>query len=123
MKVTPALPEPRHIKTKGGRPAHMAAHQHAVDLLYRGLAGPSDADWAKGAAELKTAALGGSDVADVSKEAAAAETSVHQVAAHAAEAKDTTAKVAVYGEVIGGCASCHALHGRVWGPGLPAKSN
>ena len=24
-----------------------------------------------------------------------------------------------YGEVIGSCATCHGMHGRVWGPGVP----
>jgi cytochrome c553 len=60
---------------------------------------------------------------DVTKEAVAAEEQVHKLAERAAAAKDTTERVAVYGEVIGSCASCHSLHGRVRGPGLPAKSN
>jgi mono/diheme cytochrome c family protein len=34
-------------------------------------------------------------------------------------AADIGTKVAFYGEYIGGCAGCHGLHGKVWGPGLP----
>jgi len=41
------------------------------------------------------------------------------MAANAKKATDIGTKVAFYGEYIGGCAGCHALHGKMWGPGLP----
>jgi cytochrome c553 len=97
----------------------MAEHQFAVDLMYRGLVGPSDADWTKGAEALKAAPLGGKALPEA-KDAMAAEAKVHALADRAIKAVDRPAKAAVYGEVIGGCASCHGLHGRVWGPGAPA---
>jgi hypothetical protein len=28
-------------------------------------------------------------------------------------------RAAIYGEVISGRGTCHGLHGRVWGPGVP----
>jgi mono/diheme cytochrome c family protein len=49
----------------------------------------------------------------------ASEARVHELADRAAKASDRGARVAIYGEVIGSCASCHGLHGKVWGPGLP----
>lgn len=117
-KATPDLPAPSIAEAGAGRPAHMADHQYAVDLLYRGLAAPSDEDWRKGAEALKGASLGGKDLPEVSTEAVAAEQTVHQLADRAAGAADQSARVAVYGEIIGSCASCHGTHGRVWGPGL-----
>jgi mono/diheme cytochrome c family protein len=41
------------------------------------------------------------------------------MAGKARTATDIGTKVAFYGEYIGGCAGCHGLHGKVWGPGLP----
>jgi mono/diheme cytochrome c family protein len=117
-KVTPRMPDLGIVKVASGKQAHMAEHQHAVNMLYRGLVAPSDADWKKGAEALKGAPLGGEAMPEA-KDAADAEVKVHQLASHAADAKDRGAKVAAYGEVIGSCASCHGLHGRVWGPGAP----
>jgi cytochrome c553 len=56
---------------------------------------------------------------DIAQEAAAAEARVHELADRAIKAPDQSSRVAVYGSIIGTCASCHGLHGRIWGPGLP----
>jgi hypothetical protein len=98
--------------------AHMAEHQHAINLLYRGLVGPSDADWKRGAAALETAPLG-ADTLPEARDALKAENRVHQLAGQAANARDRGARVAAYGEVIASCAGCHGMHGRIWGPGAP----
>jgi len=116
--VKTSLPAPTLATGKDGKAAHMAEHQFAVDLMYRGLVGPSDEDWAKGTTALATAPLGGKDLPEA-KDSLAAEKKVHQVAEAAAKATDRNAKIAAYGDVIGSCASCHGLHGRIWGPGLP----
>jgi hypothetical protein len=105
-------------EAKPGKAMHMAEHQQAVDMLYRGLVAPSDADWTKGAEALKTAALGAKEMPEA-KDAIAAEKNVHKIAEAASKAADRQAKVAAYGELIGGCATCHGIHGRVWGPGAP----
>ena len=102
----------------GAKQAHMAEHQHAINLMYRGLVGPSEADWKKGAEALKGSALGAETLPEA-KDALKAEARVHELAGKAISAKDRGARVAAYGEVIGSCASCHGLHGRVWGPGAP----
>lgn len=101
------------------RAGHMRQHQAAVDLLYRGLAAPSDENWTKGAEMLRHAPLAADDLADVAKEAHAAAARVHELAGRALAAAHQDARVAVYGELIGTCASCHGLHGKVWGPGVP----
>ena len=121
-KVTPKMPEVIAPPTLPGTAAHMLAHQYAVDLMYRGMVGPSEALWKQGAEALKGSALRDKDLTKVSKEIVASETRVHELAGRAAQAADAGSRIAVYGELIGGCASCHAMHGRVLGPGLP-KAN
>jgi hypothetical protein len=121
-KVTPKMPEVSAPPTAPGTPALMLGHQHAVDLMYRGMVGPSDTLWKQGAEALKGSPVSDKDRAKASKEIVAFETRVHEVAGRAAQAADAGARIAIYGELIGGCASCHAMHGRVLGSGLP-KTN
>jgi cytochrome c553 len=96
----------------------MTQHQYAVDLMYRGLAAPSDEDWTKGTKALAGSPLGGKALPEAT-ESLAAEKKVHELANAAAKANDRSARITAYGEVIGSCASCHGLHGRVLGPGVP----
>jgi hypothetical protein len=117
-KVKATMPLVMLAEAKPGRQSHMAEHQLAIDMMYRGLVAPNDNEWTKGAEALKKSALGAKDLPEA-KDALAAEKKVHAVADAAARAADRPAKVAAYGEVIGSCASCHGLHGRVWGPGAP----
>ncbi len=119
LKVAPKMPEVTAPPTLPAAAAHMLAHQYAVDLLYRGMVGPSDTLWKQGAEALKGSPLRDQDLTKVPKEIVVAETRVHELAGRAAQAADAGARIAVYGELIGGCASCHAMHGRVLGPGLP----
>jgi hypothetical protein len=105
-----------------GTASHMSMHQFAVDLLYQGLATPSDDQWKKGAEAMKASPLANKDLpkdSTLTKEIVAAEARVHELADRAGKAGDQGAKVAIYGELVGSCASCHSLHGREWGPGLP----
>jgi hypothetical protein len=120
--VVATLPETSAVADLAGTAGHMHGHQEAIDLLYRGLAAPSDELWKKGAEALKGSPLAEKDLAKVTKEIQVFEARVHELAGRALDAPDTGAKVAVYGEIIGGCATCHGLHGKVWGPGLP-KTN
>ena len=118
-KVTPKMPEAIALPASPTAASHMLAHQHAVDLMYRGMVGPSDALWKQGAEALKGSPLSDKDLTKVPKEIVASEARVHELAGRAAQAADAGARIAIYGELIGGCASCHAGHGRVLGPGLP----
>ena len=121
-KVTPKMPEESAPQSLPGVAAHMLAHKYAVDLMYRGMIGPSETLWKQGAEVLKGAPLREKDLSKVSKEVVAFETRVHELAGRAALAADTGSKIAIYGELIGGCASCHGKHGMVLGAGLP-KTN
>jgi len=117
--VFPDLPKPTWTK---GTPAHMLEHQWAVDLMYQGLAGPSDEIWKKGVEALKAAPLSAADLprdSSLTSEIVANEKKIHEQAAKALNATDIGTRVALYSEVLGECAACHSLHGRVWGPGLP----
>jgi len=121
-KVTPKLPDEAAPADTSGTTGHMREHQYAVDLMYRGLMSPSDDLWKKGAEALKASPLTEKDLTKVTKEIVKFDARVHELADRAVKAPDTGAKIAIYGEIIGSCATCHGLHGRVWGPGLP-KTN
>jgi mono/diheme cytochrome c family protein len=103
--------------------AHMHQHQHAIDLLYHGLIAPSGEAWAEGAKALKTAPLTKAEMpkSKSAKEAAIAEAETHAAADKASAAQDPQARADVYGQLVAGCASCHALHGMVLGEGMPKK--
>jgi hypothetical protein len=120
----PAFPAVTPPTPKDETAAHMLAHQHAVDLLYRGLVGPSDESWAEGAKALKASPLKAAQLPKTSKpskDILKAEAEAHALADKAAAATDGKARAAVYAELVGGCASCHALYGRVLGEGVPKK--
>ena len=118
-KVTPKMPEVSAPPTRPGTAALMLAHKHAVDLMYRGMVGPSETLWKQGAEALKDSPLTDKDQAKAPKDIVAFETRVHEIAGRAAQAADAGSRIAIYGELIGGCASCHAAHGMVLGAGLP----
>lgn len=118
-KVRPKLPPVSEDASGTERARHMLEHQHAIDRMYRGLIDPTGEEWRTGALALKAAPLRDRALADVSKEAVAAEARVHELADRALNAAEKSARVAIYGSIIGACASCHGLHGRIWGPGLP----
>ena len=121
-QVKPAFPELRKPTWRKGTAAHMLEHQWAVDLMYQGLAGPSDDLWKKGLEALKAAPLSAADLpkdANLTAEIVASERKVHEQAAKTLKTTDAGSRVALYSEVLGECATCHSLHGRVWGPGLP----
>jgi hypothetical protein len=118
-KVTPKMPEAIAPPAMQGTAALMGAHQYAVDLMYRGMVGPSDTLWKQGAEALKSSPLTDKDLAKAPKDIVASEARVHELAGRAAQAADAGSRIAIYGELIGGCASCHGMHGRVLGAGLP----
>lgn len=102
--------------------AKMLEHQHAIDMLYQGLVVPSDEMWKRGAEALKASPLKADAFpldARLSSEALAAQSKTHEVAEKAASASTLNARAEIYGDLIGGCASCHSLSGRVLGQGVP----
>lgn len=119
-KVEPKVPLPPAIITVKGPTEHMINHQAAVDLLYRGLIVPVSGDWMRGAEALKKAELGSKERKGLTPEALAAEERVHELAEEAIKAPDQRTRINIYGSLIGSCASCHRLHGRVPGT-APAK--
>ena len=120
-RVSPRLPEVSEPTARAKLPGHMLEHQHAIELMYRGLVSPASGDWMRGAEALKTATLGGKSVPDASAEAVAAEARVHELAQRAMDAPSMSSRVTIYGSLIGGCANCHSLHGRVFGPGVKTQ--
>jgi cytochrome c553 len=121
-KVTPAVAEAPKPAANGPVAAHMMEHQWATDLLYQGLVIPSEERWQRGLAAMQATPLSEKDLpkdAKLTKEIVALEKRVHELAGKAKTATDLGTKVAFYGEYTASCAGCHALHGKVWGPGLP----
>jgi len=121
-KITPVMAEMAKPAAAGPMAAHMLEHHWATDLMYQGLVIPSEDRWQKGLAAMQVSPLAEKDLpkdAKLTKEIAALEKRVHEMAAKAKTATDLGTKVAFYGEYLGGCAGCHGLHGKVWGPGLP----
>lgn len=118
--ASPKMPDVTPVPTTEAAPSHMRQHQQAVDLMYEGLIAPSDELWTRGAELLKASPLAEADLPqELSADVQASEGRVHEMADRAIAAVDSGAKVAIYGEIIAGCASCHGKHGKVWGPGVP----
>lgn len=120
-RIEPKLPAVTEGAATGDRARHMMEHQFAVDRMYHGLIAPVSGEWRKGAEALKAAPLRDKSLKDIEKESAEAETRTHELAERAISAADQSSRIAIYGEIIGSCASCHGLHGRIWGPGLPKE--
>ena len=101
--------------------SRMREHYYAVELLSLGLQGPSNELWMIGAEAMKDAKVIKIQLKDekLTKDVNDAEASFKTVADKAKQAKDPAARAAVYGEILASCGSCHALHGRVLGPGVP----
>ena len=121
-KVTPQMMMPVALPVTDGVKAHMMEHQLATDLMYQGLTMPSEERWQKGLDAMQVSPLAEKDMpkdAKLTKEILALEKKVHELAAQAKKTTDLGTKVALYGEYLSGCAGCHSLHGKVWGPGLP----
>jgi hypothetical protein len=118
-KVTPKMPEVSAAPIGAGVATQMHGHQYAVDLLNRGMVGPSETLWKQGAEALKGTQLSDKDLTKAPKDILAFETRVHDLAGRAAQTADAGSRIAIYGELIGGCAGCHEMHGRVLGTGLP----
>jgi cytochrome c2 len=106
--------------TVGGTVGHMLEHKRALDMMMQGLIIPSGDLYRKGAEALKTSPLKTSALPRdprLTRDILAAEDAIHLLAERAAAASDQQTRVTTYGQIIANCARCHALHGRVWGPG------
>jgi mono/diheme cytochrome c family protein len=100
---------------------HMQRHQWAVDRMWEGLIGPSDAAWYRGTSMLAEEPLHAADVSDniTAEEAAALEkiaASVHELGERGADTEGLTNRSRIYGQILGLCADCHTRIGQ--GPGM-----
>jgi mono/diheme cytochrome c family protein len=101
--------------------ARMREHYYAIELMSLGIQGPSNELWKIGAGAMKDARVVKFEMKDaaLTKDLNEAEASFKTLAAKAEQAKDAVARTAVYGEILNSCGTCHSLHGRVLGPGVP----
>jgi cytochrome c553 len=98
---------------------HMLDHQRAADQLMQGLVVPSSTLWNQGAQTLRTAPLSTGKLPKdpkLTSDIAAGEQRIHQLADQAAGTSEPQARATIYGQMLGACANCHALHKNVWGP-------
>ena len=93
--------------------SHMQRHQWAMDRLWEGLVGPSDASWSRGIRMLAEAPLHGTEAVWEDSVADGDELArrVHELGREAATALLPHARAAVYGEMLGVCADCHTRTG------------
>jgi len=99
----------------------MQRHQWAMDRLWEGLIGPSDAAWNRGTAMLSEEPLHAADVSAgvTADEADALESiarEIHELGAAGARLTGLNDRSQVYGRILGLCADCHTRVGR--GPGM-----
>ena len=89
--------------------SHMQRHQWAIDRLWEGLIGPSDASWSRGIRMLAEAPLHGTEARwdDTVADGDVLARRVHELGREAATALLPHARAAVYGEMLGVCADCH----------------
>lgn len=115
MPATPLAPL-HHV---GGIVGHMLDHQRALTHLLEGLVVPSASVWRHGAESLQVAPLQDNRLPPDRDEIAALkalERQVHDLGGRAAAADTAETRAEIYGELVGSCARCHALHVKVWGP-------
>lgn len=113
VPMTPKRPD------VGGLVGHMLEHQRAVDEMLEGLFIPSETQWLRGATRFVGAPLQQQSLPRDQKltpEIRKAEERVHQLAERAIKATAWKDRGDVYAQMLTTCASCHSLHGVVWGP-------
>jgi cytochrome c553 len=113
VPVTPKRPD------VGGLVGHMLEHQRAADEMLEGLFIPSEAQWLRGATRFVAAPLQQQSLPRDQKltpEIRKAEERVHQLADRAIKATAWKDRGDIYAQMLTTCASCHSLHGVVWGP-------
>jgi cytochrome c553 len=113
VPVTPKRP------SVGGLVGHMLEHQRAADEMLEGLFIPSDTQWIHGATRLIVAPLHQQSLPRDKKltpEIRKAEERVHQLAERGIKATTWKDRGDIYAQMLTTCASCHSLHGVVWGP-------
>jgi cytochrome c553 len=88
----------------------MARHRWATARLWEGLVGPSDELWLQGARGLASSELDVSAIAARGDRvgAATAAARLRELAGNAQRSKGSTARAALYGELLSTCAGCHS---------------
>ena len=103
----------------GGLVGHMLEHQRAADEMLEGLFIPSETQWLRGANRFVAAPLRQQSLPRdprLTPGIRKAEERVHQLAERARQATAWQDRGQIYAEMLTTCASCHSLHGVVWGP-------
>ena len=97
-----------------GMRAHMARHAWAMDRMYEGLVGPTEASWSQAAAILNDQALDEAVLPAgqaLSPVAEAAGRRLHALGTEALAAETAEARGELFAEALSTCATCHAAVG------------
>lgn len=84
---------------------HMARHRWAIDSMWEGLVAPDDELWRAGAMAFLEDPLPASE--PQFEHAGAWTDALHALGTHGLEVTDTSARAALYGQLLGMCAACH----------------
>lgn len=99
-------PPPDNVEDK-----RMLRHQWAMDRLWEGIVGPSDALWNQGAEVLEQPGFDANDVVSdpaIATEVQALADSVQSLGAKAVLTNEPAARAALYKDLLQTCAACHA---------------
>jgi len=91
--------------------AHMDRHQWALDRLWEGLVGPSEAAWAAGGGALATEALNLGPPGNRPPEVDRLAEQIHDLGQEARSTSNWKDRAEVYGRLLQSCARCHELLG------------
>jgi cytochrome c553 len=92
--------------------AHMARHRWALDRLWEGIAGPSDASWAAGLRVLEEQPLDAGDLADRGGNAAIAlGRRLHELGTGGRLTDNTQERARLFTDVLQTCVECHRVAG------------
>ncbi len=91
--------------------AHMERHEWALDRLWEGLVGPSEAAWAAGGGALAIEALNLGPPSNRPPETDLLAEQIHDLGEEARSTSDWKDRADVYGRLLQSCARCHELLG------------
>lgn len=91
--------------------AHMEQHQWALDRLWEGLVGPSEAAWAAGGGALAIEALNLGPPGNRPPETDRLAAQIHDLGEEARSTSDWKDRADIYGRLLQSCARCHELLG------------
>jgi len=99
----PVVPTGKHTRD------HMVRHAQAAARLWDGLVMPSDDAWKRGCELMTEGPLDGTTLGTLDVDKLTLAEKIHEQAAKAAKLAKPAERAEAYGQMLGGCASCHLV--------------